>query len=118
MTMFTFELKAPLSRNLFIEPILSPYVAIHKKYVLKGSSDESTGSRERKRDPGRISDLAVNIKHTSYSQSIFVCEVKSAVYMQKHPYSHPDKVNRTRHYRNVNPLFPQREPAALSLDSE
>lgn len=32
----TFELKAPLSRNLFIEPILSPYVAIHKKYVLKG----------------------------------------------------------------------------------
>ncbi|CAO3653865.1 unnamed protein product [Mucor hiemalis] len=88
----TFELKEPLYQSLFIEPILSPYIAFHKKHVLKGSSDESMGSRERKRDSGRIPDLAVNVKHTSYSQSVFVCEVKSAVYMQKHSHDHPDEV--------------------------
>lgn len=56
------------------------------------SSDESEGSKERKKDHGRIPDLSVDVKHTKYTQTIFLCEVKSAVYMAKHPFSHPDKV--------------------------
>lgn len=37
-------------------------------------------------------DLAVEITHSSYSQCIFLCEIKSPAYMSKHPESHPDKV--------------------------
>lgn len=57
------------------------------------NTDESAGSKDRKKDHERIPDLTVDITHTeSYSQSIFLCEVKSAVYMLKHLLNHPDKM--------------------------
>lgn len=56
------------------------------------SSDEFDGSKQRKKDFGRIPDLSIDVKHLKHTQTIFLCEVKSAMYMAKHPQSHPDKV--------------------------
>ncbi|KAI8091611.1 hypothetical protein BDF21DRAFT_145107 [Thamnidium elegans] len=75
------RMKEPLFCSQLIEPIVCPFLSESEDVVLKGSSEESTGSKARRGKEGRIPDLSLCVEVKGFQHALFLCEVKTISYM-------------------------------------
>ncbi|GAA5816110.1 hypothetical protein MFLAVUS_009632 [Mucor flavus] len=82
-----FRVRMPQSR--LIEPIVRPFLSESGDIVLKGSPEESTGSKAIRGKEGRIPDLSLRVDVEGFQHALFLCEVKTISYMNSEN-SNPD----------------------------
>lgn len=75
------DMKEPLWGSRIVETILCPFLPLSDNCILRGNTEESIGSKERRGVYGRIPDYTVSVNVDSKKQAIFVSEIKSPEYM-------------------------------------
>ncbi|KAI7893481.1 uncharacterized protein EV154DRAFT_561227 [Mucor mucedo] len=84
-------LREPLFCSQLVEPLVCPFLPQSSDVKLRGSSEESAGSRARRGREGRMPDLSLCTDIDGLNHALFLCEVKSLNYiMQENSHSDPD----------------------------
>lgn len=80
------DLKEPLFNSQIVEKVILPFLCIDGSNVLlKGSTDESIRSKQRRNGYGRIPDLSIEVGLNGTTALLFVCEIKSSKNMNNLP---------------------------------